>query len=112
MMGGFNLGGLMSMLGGSGLNMGVNMQNNHPNQQPNMNNNSASSNLQQNTQQPTNGQAPQLDLGNLASMASMLFNPLASTTSGQQSNPQSLSNPLGGGIMGIFNSLQQSGGMG
>lgn len=45
-------------------------------------------------------------------MASMLLNPQAqqnqSQTTSSQSQPQ---NPMGG-LMGIFNSLQQSGGMG
>lgn len=50
-------------------------------------------------------------------MASMLFNPSAQQRpqQNQSINPQTQSppqqNPLGG-LMGIFNSLQQSGGMG
>jgi len=45
-------------------------------------------------------------------MASMLFNPQPSASNSNSQQSQNPVNPLSGGIMGIFNSLQQSGGMG
>ena len=74
---------------------------NHQQQQP-----------QQPSQQAQQPQMPQFDLGNLANMASMLLNPQAQSNQPQpSSSTQPAQNPMGG-LMGIFNSLQQSGGMG
>ncbi len=143
MMGGLNIGGLMSMFGGI-----MNPQNGNMTQQQ-----TQSSNTQQNTQQQQQStqqqttqqstqqgghvhgpgcnhnqpqqasqqpqqasqqqpqQFPQLDLNNLASMASMMFNPPQQQQSTQQPQQPQQQNPMGG-LMGIFNSLQQSGGMG
>lgn len=132
-MGGLNLGGLMNMFGGM-----MNTQNqvrpqqqqtqqsnlptqNQPTQQQaphihgpgcNHTRQPQQSTTQQPTQQPTQ-QLPQFDLGNLANMASMLLNPQAQSNQSQSTSSQSqpAQNPMGG-LMGIFNSLQQSGGMG
>lgn len=146
-MGGFNIGGLMSMFGGM-MNPQQGNRPPQPQQQQSTTQNEQqntqqqqtqqqvpqqtghvhgsgcnhSHNQPQQTQQPTQQQQPQqpqqqfpqIDLGNLASMASMLFNPPAQQQSpqGTTSQPQApQQNPMGG-LMGIFNSLQQSGGMG
>lgn len=134
-LGGFNIGGLMSMFGGM-----MNPQANNtrpqqqPTQQPNFTAQTQSTNQQQatqqsphvhgpgcnhqqqqpqqSTQQQPQQQMPQFDLGNLANMASMLLNPQAQSNQPQtSSSTQPAQNPMGG-LMGIFNSLQQSGGMG
>jgi hypothetical protein len=132
MMGGFNIGGLMSMLGGMGMNLPQQAQQNQPSQSaqqqqstaqqqpqqvPHVHGPGCNHHQQQPQQQPPQQQAPQqfpqLDMSNLASMASMLFNPQQQTqqSSTQPQSQQQQQNPMGG-LMGIFSSLQQSGGMG
>lgn len=143
-LGGLNLGGLMSMFGGmmnpQAQQVRPQQQQQQPPQQQNLPTQNqttsqqqqvphvhgpgcnhqhqpqqqSSSTQQRPTQQPAQ-QSPQFDLGNLANMASMLFNPQAQSTQSQstssQPQTQPQQNPMGG-LMGIFNSLQQSGGMG
>lgn len=140
-MGGLNLGGIMSMLGGMGMNMPPQPNNNRPPQQQS----TSQSNQQPPTQpqqQPTQQmphvhgpgcnhqhapqpsqqppqQFPQIDLSNLASMANMFLNPQQQQQSSNQQSPsqqpstqaQQPQNPMGS-LMGMFSSLQQSGGMG
>lgn len=139
-LGGLNIGGLMSMFGGM-MNPQAQQVRPQQQQQPAQQTNLSSQNQQTSqqqvphvhgpgcnhqqqpqqsatqqmpTQQPSQ-QLPQFDLGNLANMASMLFNPQAQSTQSQsassQPQTQTQQNPMGG-LMGIFNSLQQSGGMG
>lgn len=143
-LGGLNLGGLMSMFGGM-MNPQAQQvrpqQQQQPPQQPNLSTQNQttsqqqvphvhgpgcnhqhqqqpqqqSSSTQQRPAQQPSQQLPQFDIGNLANMASMLFNPQAQSTQSQsissQPQTQTQQNPMGG-LMGIFNSLQQSGGMG
>jgi hypothetical protein len=148
MMGGLNIGGLMSMLGGMGMNPLQQMQQTQPAQSTQQSTQQSSQQPQTSTQPTTNQQTsqispqqqtqqvphvhgpgcnhhhppqqqqppqqfPQFDINNLASMASMLFNPQQQQPQSQQSStqPQQQQNPMGG-LMGMFSSLQQSGGMG
>jgi hypothetical protein len=129
MMGGFNIGGLMSMLGGMGMNLPQQPQQNQPSQTaqqqqptqstaqqqpqqvPHVHGPGCNHNHQQPPQQQQPQQFPQIDIGNLASMASMLFNPQQQSEQSSTQPQQQQQNPMGG-LMGVFSSLQQSGGMG
>lgn len=124
MMGGLNLGGLMSMFGGLGA---MNPQHNRP-QQPSQQSNQQPTQPQQSPhvhgpqcnhqhqppqQQPSQQQPQQMpfDIGNLASMASMMFQQPPQQQSQQLS--QQPPNPFGGFNLGsIFSQIQESGGVG
>jgi hypothetical protein len=101
-------GGGMSGMNVTNINQPQRQNNQQPTQQPIVNQPQNTTNQQQPQQQ----QMPNLNMGNLANMASMLFpQPQQGQHLQSQSQSQVPPNPLGG-IMGMFSSMQQSGGIG